>query len=163
MSDGPPDGHRRIKRGMRILENDLHLPSQGPEASASNLGDVLTGKEDSARGWVEQSDARFTHCGLATSAFANEAQYFPRVNAKRHAVDGVDHSLLSLQKALDERHLHWKMDVQIVKSENFIAQLRLSQSVRTDHRNLSPKWQAAKWPGSNSTRGGSLSTQIDWA
>ncbi len=67
------DGHARVQRAVRVLEDDLDLAAVPLERPAAHLGDVLALVEDRAAGRLLQGDQQLRHRRLAAAGLADQA------------------------------------------------------------------------------------------
>src|SRR6516225_4370650 len=68
------DCHARIERGIRILENDLHVAAQRPQLGPVERRDVRTLKPHLARGRLNQAQDAAPGGGLPAARFAYQTQ-----------------------------------------------------------------------------------------
>jgi len=71
------DRHARVERGIRVLEDDLHVATQRFELAAVQLEHVLALEEHPAAGGRRQAQDGAAHGGLAAARFAHQAERLP--------------------------------------------------------------------------------------
>ena len=91
LGDDLADGHARIERGVRVLEDDLHLLAHGDHRLAVEPGDVHVLEADLASGGVVETQHQAAERGFSTTRLAHEAQRLARPDVDRHVVDGAHH------------------------------------------------------------------------
>ena len=85
-----PDAQPWIQRTNRVLKDHLDVPSPCKEVPSREVGDVLTGKSDPARGRHMELRKEPTESRLPRSGFANETQGLSVVDLEGDAVDRVN-------------------------------------------------------------------------
>ena len=90
LADDVADGHPRVERRVRILEDDLHLPADLAHLAALEARDVAAVEEDLARRGLRQLDQRARQGRLAAARLADEAERLSGLDGQVDAVDGVD-------------------------------------------------------------------------
>ena len=88
--DGVADGDARVERGIGILEDDLQFGAQGAHVVGVEPVEGCAAVGDGAVGMVDQAEDGASECGLAASAFADEAEGFALEDVEREAVDGLE-------------------------------------------------------------------------
>src|SRR4029077_6563025 len=69
-----PDGHARVERRERVLEDYLHLPPDATQLPAAEAGDVLAVEDDLAGGHRKQGGDQPGEGRLAAPRLADETQ-----------------------------------------------------------------------------------------
>ena len=91
LADDVADGHARVQRADRVLEDDLHPPAQPLRSLPAWLEDVLALERAPRRsvGGSSRSEGP-AEGGLAAARLAHEAKVSPRMIVEADAVDGLD-------------------------------------------------------------------------
>src|SRR5439155_13427074 len=90
LGDDLADGHARVERCVRVLEDDLHLTTDVTHPAAAEARDVETVEDHLARGRLEQLDERPSKGGLAAAGLADESERLALLDDHVDAVDGVN-------------------------------------------------------------------------
>ncbi len=102
LADDVPDAHARVERGIRVLEDDLHVAAQALHLGARGAHDVDALEGDLAGGRLDQAQHAAPGGRLAAPALADEPQRLALVDVEGDAVDRVDVAGRALQHtALD--------------------------------------------------------------
>ena len=105
LADDLADRHARVERSVGVLEDDLHVPSQGSQRAAGHRGDVLALEQDLAGRRFDQLHDESAGRGLAAAGFAHEPQDLALGDRKTDAVDGLHLSGDPGQDALTDREV----------------------------------------------------------
>src|SRR5574337_1242719 len=97
------DRHRRIERRVRVLEHDLHVPSQRTEMALRHLRDVVPLEGDFAARRANEPEERPPEGRLAAARLPDEAQDLPLAEIERDVVDRLDVPRLTPEEPLTER------------------------------------------------------------
>ena len=105
LADIVEQGHARVERAERVLEDHLDLGPQRQQLGGLQRREVdhLSGAravEDFAAGRIDGAQDAARGGGLAAAAFANETQGFALVDGEVDAVDGAHVAYGPLQEAL---------------------------------------------------------------
>ena len=103
--DDVADGHARIERCIRILEDDLHLFAQFADFFAAEFSDVATFEEHFAFGRLEQPQHDATRGRLARTRFADEAERLAASDREIDPVYGLDVADVSRKHARADRKI----------------------------------------------------------
>jgi hypothetical protein len=93
------DGHSRIERRERVLEDDLHLapePAQLRRAKGANIHAV---EANIAARRLDQAENRTPGRGLAAARLPDQAKCLTRSDIERHPVNGADSARLTTEQA----------------------------------------------------------------
>ncbi len=90
LADDGADGEPRIERGVRVLEDDLHVAPQRAQCLAAQPSDVGTLEPDFARTRLDQPQDAAAGGRLAAARFADQPQRLALADVEAHAVDGMD-------------------------------------------------------------------------
>src|SRR5262249_38870696 len=93
LADDLADGHARVERGERVLEDDLHLPAIWPERGAGEARDVAALDHDAPLGRLDQAQDGAADGRLAAAGFADEAERLTLVDRQRDTVDRTDRAV----------------------------------------------------------------------
>ena len=99
--------HRKpgVQRPIRILKHDLHPPPQSSERSGRGSADVLAVKPHAASGRLDEPENAATGGGLATTAFAHQAEGAAAADPERDAIHGPDLSHHGSEQATADREV----------------------------------------------------------
>ena len=105
-ADDRADGHARVERGERVLEDDLHVAAQRAQRAAGERRDDRCPRTRSRPGRLDQPQDAASGGRFAAAGFADEAQRLARGDLEADAVDRV-HALDGAreQAALDREML----------------------------------------------------------
>ena len=78
------------ERGVRVLENDLHVPAQLAHRGAAQAEQVRPVERNVARGWLGQAQQHASGGRFAAARFAHQRQRLARRHVERHAVHRLD-------------------------------------------------------------------------
>src|SRR5262245_19417929 len=143
LTDDRSDGHPRIQRRVRILEDDLHLLAQRAQRPLVERGDVLALERDLARGRLDQSQNGATGRGFTATRLAHQPERLAGHHIERHVVHRVHPRHLAREQAATDREV--LLEVPDLEE-------RLWHGVASQYRK-----QATLWPGRTSLSGGVLS------
>ena len=99
LGDDLADGHARVERGVRVLEDVLHVAAHRLEFLLLHLGHVVTTEEDGSRGWGREAHDAAAGRRLAAAGLADEAEGLAGIDVKAHVLDGLDLLLLAAEDA----------------------------------------------------------------
>ena len=116
-ADNSGDGHARVQRTVRILENHLKIPPARPKSRSGQPRNVFPSEQDLARGGLDQPDDRPAQGGLAAAAFADETNGFAWRNGQADIVHGPHDVLAPAEYAVR----HGEMDFEIANFEQIHA------------------------------------------
>src|SRR5262245_55397667 len=90
-ADDIDDAHAWVERGVRILENHLHMFAQLADFPAGEPQDISALEKHLARG--SRKEARNQSCGrrFATTALTDQAERLSLRHTKRDLVHGLEH------------------------------------------------------------------------
>src|SRR4029077_14408876 len=114
------NGHSRVERRVRILEDDLHLAADLAHLTALEARDVPAVEDDLPGRGLCQLDQRAREGGLATAGLPHEPDRLPGLNGQIYAVDGVDVPDRALQDSRADREV---LD-QVLDAEDLLAGVR---------------------------------------
>jgi hypothetical protein len=119
-ADDLRNGHARIKRAVRVLENHLEPAPSLAECAALQARDVVAFEENPSGGWFDETNDRASKCGLAAAAFADESECFSGRDVETHIIDGLD----VFGGATEESAFHGKVHLEIADFEEVHMLLR---------------------------------------
>ena len=90
VGDDRADRLARVQRRVRVLEDHLHLATQGLQLRALDRRDLAAVEVDRARRRVHQAQQQAGGRGLAATRLAHEAERLAAHDVERDAVDGLD-------------------------------------------------------------------------
>jgi hypothetical protein len=102
-ADDVADRHARVERGVRVLEDDLHLFAQRTQRGPAQAGDVAPIERDAAGRRVGQAQDHAAGGRLARARLADETQRFAAADVEVDAVDGLYVADVLLQEAGRDR------------------------------------------------------------
>ena len=117
LADDGADGHARIERGERILEDDLHVAAQPLQRAAIERGNVPALEPYLARGGFDQPQDAAPGGRLATPRFAYYSERLSGSEVEAHPVDRMH----ALHFAREDATLHREMLDQIAHAQQRIA------------------------------------------
>src|SRR4029079_7146670 len=106
IGDQRADRHRRIERRVRVLEDDLHPPSQRPQLRLAATVQLLAVEPDRARRRLDEPEQGPAERRLARPRLADEAEHLAAAEVERYPVDGADRSAFTSPEAIEERAPH---------------------------------------------------------
>ncbi len=106
LRDDVADGHPRVQRGVRVLEDDLDVAAQPPQVLALEVGDVVALVEHPAARRLLQGQQQLGDRRLAAAGLPDQTERLAGVERKVHPVHRahVAHGLLE-QHALGDREV----------------------------------------------------------
>jgi hypothetical protein len=90
LTNNTPHCHTRVQRGIRILEDNLHLTTQSPHSTLVQVGDVLPLEIDRTVRRFNEPQDRAPSSRFSTTTFPYETQGFPFLQGKVDVINGVD-------------------------------------------------------------------------
>ena len=90
LRDDVADGHARVERRVRVLEDDLHLAPHLPHVLAAERRQLPPLEADRAAGRLEQAEDAVAGRGLAGAGLADEAERLALADLEADAVHGPD-------------------------------------------------------------------------
>src|SRR3954451_3550226 len=103
--------HARVQRGVRVLEDHVHLAPQRPHRAPRGVRDVGAPQADGARGRLDEAQDAVADGRLAAARLADEPDDLARGDRERHPVDGVDHATAAAaRQAAPEREVLDEVD-----------------------------------------------------
>ena len=81
------DGHSRVERAVRVLENHLHLTAQRAHLALREAEQVAPVEPDLPRSRLDQAQREASGGRLAAARFADQRQSFPGVELEADVVD----------------------------------------------------------------------------
>src|SRR6185503_3584580 len=105
LADDRADGHARVERAVRVLEDDLHPAPEAAQPVRLERGQVDPVEPDRARGGLAQADQRPAGRALAAAGFADEPEGLAAANLEADVVDGADLPLDVLEDAGPDREV----------------------------------------------------------
>ena len=79
----------RVQRRLRVLEDHLHLPSQGAQLAPAGVTDVTAAEADRSRGRLEQADQSARERRLAAARLADDTQRLTLHQLEGDVIHGV--------------------------------------------------------------------------
>jgi hypothetical protein len=95
------DALARIEAGIGVLEHQLNVAPQRPEAAHAGMGDVRPVEAQRAFGRLKQADDAARQRGLAAAGFADEAKGLAGHHIEADVIDGV-HAACAAERAAGE-------------------------------------------------------------
>ena len=89
LADDAADGHAGVQRGVRVLEDYLHVAPHGEHPLSVVAEDVLALEEYLALGGLQQPQHEPRQRALAATRLPNEAKGLAAPDGQVHAVDGL--------------------------------------------------------------------------
>ena len=86
-----------VERGIRILEDDLHILAHVPHLGFRELGDILSFKEHLAGGRLNETKNGPARRGLAAAGLADQPQRLAALQVEADVVDRVQHTVTGLE------------------------------------------------------------------
>ena len=111
------DGHARVERRERVLEDQLHLAAQGAEGGLAQGGDIVAVEDDAAGGRLDQPHHEPPDRRLAAAGLADERQRLAGAEHEGHAVD----RLHGRKRPPERRALRDEVLHEIVDGEHVLA------------------------------------------
>ncbi len=88
--DDVADAHARVERGVRILEDDLHLATRLAQAIAGEAQHVFPLKANFSRCRFDEPQDAAAGGRLATAGFTDQAERFAGIDREADPVDGAN-------------------------------------------------------------------------
>ena len=82
LGDDVADGHARVERGERVLEDDLHRAPVPPQRLAAEPREIVAEPDHAARGRLDQAQDRAAERRLAAAGLADHAERLARRRAR---------------------------------------------------------------------------------
>src|SRR5262249_9841608 len=114
LADDLSDGEPRVERGIRVLEDDLHLAAHAPQLGVGEPAQVLALEANRAGRWSFEVEDGPAGRALAAAALADEAERFPGLDLKANPVDRAQGIAPSNEPALAP---HGVVDDQVLDLE----------------------------------------------
>src|ERR1041385_5090543 len=108
-ANGVLDGHARIERAVRVLENDLEVAPFLSKVLACQTVEFLALKPDLAGSWFDQANRRASEGRFSTTALADQSKRFSRADRESDIVYSCD----PLTDAREQSVLGGKVNLQI--------------------------------------------------
>ena len=89
-ADDLADALTRIKAGIWILENDLHILAQAAQVVCGYFVNIATLENDFSAADIFKPQNEFAQCCFAASAFTYQSQRFSCENVQADPVDGCN-------------------------------------------------------------------------
>ena len=93
LGDDLTDGHTRVERSIRILEDKLHLATHVLDLMFAHLGNIFALEEHLTGGRLGQTHDGAARGGLTATRLANQAKGLARINLKRDVIYSRDDTL----------------------------------------------------------------------
>ena len=87
------DGHTRIERSIRILEDELHLATHVLDLMFAHLGNIFALEEHLTGGRLGQTHNGTARRGLTATRLTNQTKGLARINLKRDVIYSRDDAL----------------------------------------------------------------------
>ena len=110
------DGHARIEGAVGVLKDHLEFAPAGAQFGAVQLANILAVKMNRTGGGFEQADDRAPERGLATTAFAHEAEGLTRLKFEANVVHCFDVRFHTAEEPM----LYGKMNLEVVNLEEVL-------------------------------------------
>ena len=107
LADDAADAHARVQRGVRVLEDHLHLAAEEAQLVALDAAEVAAVEEHLAGGGPVELEDGAAGRRLAAAAFADQAQRLAAADEEGDAVDRLHVGDLALEDdARGDREVH---------------------------------------------------------
>ena len=93
LGDDLTDGHTRVERSIRILEDKLHLATHVLDLMLAHLGNIFTLEEHLTGGRLGQAHDGATRRGLTATRLTNQTKGLARINLERNVIYCRDNTL----------------------------------------------------------------------
>ena len=103
------DTHAGIERTRRVLEDDLHLPSDVAHFCRVHVEEIVSVVSHDTGRRRNQAQKRSSDRGLSTSGLTDEAEGLPGLDLETHTIDGADMIHHSLENASSDREVGLEM------------------------------------------------------
>ena len=121
LGDDVVDRVARVKRCVRVLEDNLHLRPEVSHPLGRGVHHVLSAEGDSSRGWLDQAKDGPTKGGLTAAGFPNDAQCLPTGDREADAID----RMYDTDVASKEPGPNREVCNQVVDPQNLVARAYL--------------------------------------
>ena len=104
------DAHARVERGIRVLEDDLHVLAARPQLGVREAHQIRAVEQHLPAGRLDEPEDALADGGLAAARFAHQPQRAPGRDRERDAVhrhDARDHPL-------EQAAVNGKVDLQVL-------------------------------------------------
>ena len=98
LRDDVADGHPRVERRVRILEDDLHVAAQFPDLASRQFRQLLAHEPHRAARRLDQLEDAVAGCRLPGAGLADEAERLALGDLEADAVDGLDRAHRALEQ-----------------------------------------------------------------
>src|SRR4051812_17348233 len=105
LSHNRADCHTRVKRRIRVLKNDLHIPPFFPQTGSIQLQQVNTVELDLASFGFDKPQNRPTGRGLPAATLTNKPKCFALTDIETNVIDGLDIIGNSGEKTFSDREV----------------------------------------------------------
>ncbi len=106
LRDDRPDRQPGVQAGVRILEDNLHVPPTASQLRGGRLRQVLAFEIDGALGWLVELEDGPTGGALAATRLAHEAQRLASLDREADVVHRPNPADASLHDAMRHRKVH---------------------------------------------------------
>ena len=93
LGDDLANGHTRVQRSIRILEDKLHLATHVLDLMLAHLGNIFALEEHLTGGRLGQAHDGATRRGLTATRLTNQTKGLARINLKRDVIYSRDDTL----------------------------------------------------------------------
>src|SRR4029078_1477225 len=90
LADDVADGHPRVQRSKRVLEDDLHPAPERPELAVGHCPDGATAEDHLAGGGLREAEDGPAERRLSAAGLTDEAEDLARLHLEVDAVDRID-------------------------------------------------------------------------
>src|SRR5215208_6033604 len=84
------DWHTRVKRGIRVLENNLHIAACDFQITRPHGKDILAVEPYRPTGWLNESQHSPPYSRFAATRFTHQPERFPFSHKETYIVHGFD-------------------------------------------------------------------------
>ena len=109
LADDVLDGHARIQRAERVLENHLEFPPPRAQLGAVHAREIFAAEKNLARRRLHQAQDGAGQRGFAAAAFADEAERFARRDGETHAVHRFDRFADAAERPVANGKMHFQI------------------------------------------------------
>src|SRR5436190_797266 len=102
---GVLDGQTRVQRRVRILEDQLHVPTQAFHAVRRCAANILAGEAHAPRVGLDQPQDQARQRRLAAAGFPDDAERLGRIDVERDAVHRAHPGVGALQHTAAQREV----------------------------------------------------------
>src|SRR5262249_61506479 len=103
LGDRASHAHARIQRGERILEDDLHPLTRGPQSRGRQRDEVVALEADAAGRRLDEPQDQPSGGGFTTAGLADEAKDLAALDREADAVHRVDDPSAAAQPRAADR------------------------------------------------------------